>query len=235
MDSNAHSTLWGCTSDNPRGKILEELIIGAGMDVLNSGTAPTFSNHRYSTIIDITLSDPSLSPSLLNWRIHDTPSLSDHVAIRLDLNLTPSPPLPVRVWKNADWFLFQSLLHGLPPLPLLWNEAVIEAECNLLHDSINEALDTACPKQTTKPIHKLPWWDSSMDKSRRNAHRAHIHYRKNPTDFNQTLFKRARRSHQRQCRKARRESWKHFVSGSNSQKMLLFSPRLFNTKSTLIP
>ena len=30
MDTNAHSTLWGCTSDNPRGKILEELIIRAG-------------------------------------------------------------------------------------------------------------------------------------------------------------------------------------------------------------
>ena len=92
MDSNAHSTLWGCISDNPRGKTLEEFIIRAGADILNSGTRPTFSNHRYSTIIDITLSDPSLSPSLSNWRIHDTPSLSDHTAIRVDLNL--SPPLP---------------------------------------------------------------------------------------------------------------------------------------------
>ena len=75
MDSNAHSTLWGCNSDNPRGKALEELIIGVGADVLNSGTKPTFSNHRYSTIIDITFSDLSLSSSLSNWRIHDTPSL----------------------------------------------------------------------------------------------------------------------------------------------------------------
>ena len=117
MDSNAHSSLWGCPSDNPRGKTLEELIIRVGSDILNVGTQPTFSNHRYSTIIDITLSDPSLSPSLSGWRIHDTPSLSDHVAIRVDLNLTPPPPLPIRVWKNADWFLFQSLLLGLPPLP----------------------------------------------------------------------------------------------------------------------
>ena len=218
MDSNAHSTLWGCTSDNPRGKILEELIIGAGMDVLNSGTAPTFSNHRYSSIIDITLSDSSLSSSLSNWRIHDTPSLSDHVAIRADLNFTPPTPLPVRVWKTADWTLFQSLLQDLPPLPSLWNEARIEEECNLLHESINKALDISCPKLTIKPSHKLPWWDFSLDKSRRNAHRAHIHYQKNPTDQNQHFFKRARRSHQRQCRKAKRDCWKQFVSGSNSQK-----------------
>ena len=91
MDSNAHSTLWGCTSDNPRGTILEEFIVRVGADVLNSGTQPTFSNCRYSTIIDITLSASSLSPSLSHWRIHDTPSLSDHVAIRVDLNLSPPP------------------------------------------------------------------------------------------------------------------------------------------------
>ena len=218
MDSNAHSSLWGCHSDNPRGKTLEELIIGSGSDVLNVGAQPTFSNHRYSTIIDITLADPSISPSLSNWRIHDTPSLSDHVSIRVDFNQTLPPPLPTRVWKTADWFLFQSLLKGLPPLPLLWNEATIEAECNLLHDSINVALDSSCPKLILKPSHKLPWWNFSLDKSRRNAHRTHTHYRKNPTEHNQTQFKRARRSHQRQCKKARRESWKQFVSGSNSQK-----------------
>ena len=92
MDSNAHSSLWGCASDNSRGKTLEELIIRTGADILNSGTEPTFSNRRYSTIIDITISDPSISSSLSNWRIHDTPSLSDHVAIRVDLNLLPPFP-----------------------------------------------------------------------------------------------------------------------------------------------
>ena len=218
MDSNAHSTLWGCITDNPRGKILEELIIRVGADILNSGTCPTFSNQRYSTIIDITISDPSLSSSLSNWRVHDTPSLSDHAAIRVDLKLSPPPSLPTRVWKTADWPLFQSLLHTLPPLPSLWNEATVEMECNLLHDSINKALDVSCPKLIIKPVHKLPWWDLSLDKSRRNAHRTYNHYRKNPTEHNRTQFKRARRSHQRQCRKAKRESWKHFVSGSNSQK-----------------
>ena len=105
-----------------------------------------------------------------------------------------------------------------PPLPPLWNEATIEAQCNLLHETINKALDTACPKLIIKPDHKLPWWNSALDKSRRNAHRTHTHYLKNPNERNKTMFNRARRSHQRQCRGARREGWKQFVSGSNSQK-----------------
>ena len=118
MDSNAHSSLWGCPSDNPRGKTLEELIIGMGADILNVGTQPTFSNHRYSTIIDITHSDPSLSPSLSNWRIHDTPSLSDHAAIRVDLNLTPPPPpYPYVSGKMLIGFSSNPSFMAYPPSP----------------------------------------------------------------------------------------------------------------------
>ena len=117
MDSNAHSTLWGCTSDNPRGRTLEEFIIQAGADILNLGTAPTFSNHRYSTIIDITFSDPSLSPSLSNWRIHDTPSLSDHVAIRVDLSFNPPLLLPHECGKLLIGFSSNPLSTTCPLFP----------------------------------------------------------------------------------------------------------------------
>ena len=117
MDSNAHSTLWGCNKDNPRGKTLEEFIIRAGSDLLNRGNKPTFTNHISATIIDITLSDPSLSNALSNWRVHDTPSHSDHAAIRINLHLSTPPPLPTRIWKTADWQLFKSLLENLPPSP----------------------------------------------------------------------------------------------------------------------
>ena len=218
MDSNAHSTLWGCNNDNPRGKTLEEFIIRAGSDLLNRGNIPTFTNHRSATIIDITLSDPSLSNVLSNWRVHNTPSHSDHAAIRANLHLSTPPPLPSRVWKTADWQLFKSLLENLPPLPLTWNEDIIESECTLLNSLINTALNEACPKIILKPTQKLPWWNTSLDNSRRSAHRHHNHYQKRPTELNKKLFNRARRFHQRQCRKARRESWKNFVSGSNTQK-----------------
>ena len=230
MDSNAHSTLWGCNNDNPRGKTLEEFIIRMGADLQNRGNAPTFSNHRSATIIDLTFTDPSLSNALSNWRIHDTPSLSDHVAIRMNLHLSTPPASPIRIWKTADWQLFKSLLQNLPPLPLTWNETNIESECSLLHTLINNALDIACPKTILKPTQKLLWWNSSLDNSRRRAHRYHNHYHKRPTEENKTLFNQARRSHQRQCRKARRESWKTFVSGSNTQKSAALLSKIVQKK-----
>ena len=188
-------------------------------------TSSTLALNLRSLIADIlllltSLFLPPLSPPHSPIGGYMTP-LPSQTMLLSGLTLTclpPPPPIPISVWKTADWLLFQSLLHNLPPLPSLWNEATIETECNLLHESINNALDSSCPKLIIKPVHKLPWWDFSLDKSRRNAHRSHIHYRNNPTELNQTLFKRARRSHQRQCRKAKRESWKQFVSGSNSHK-----------------
>jgi hypothetical protein len=151
MDVNAHSTMWGCEQDNPRGLLMEDFHVGVGADILNRGMQPTFSNRRSATIIDITFVDPTLTERCRNWRLHEAPSQSDHVAIRLDLYMATTPPPKIRIWKTADWTVFQNLLKTMPELPLLWNEEIVEAECNLLHECINNALDTACPKRVVKP------------------------------------------------------------------------------------
>ncbi len=156
MDCNAHSTMWGCARDNPRGVLMEDLLVGVGADILNRGMRLTFSNRRSATIIDITFVDPILMERCRNWRLHEAPSQSDHVAIRLDLYLATTPPPEIRIWKTADWNVLRNLLNNLPELPLLWNESIIEAECNLLHDCINSALDTACPKRWLNPPTKYP-------------------------------------------------------------------------------
>ena len=92
MDSNAHSTMWGCAQDNPRGMLMEDFLVGVGADILNRGMQPTFTNRRSSTIIDITSVDPALLERCKDWRLHGAPSQSDHVAIRLDLYVTAGPP-----------------------------------------------------------------------------------------------------------------------------------------------
>ena len=117
MDSNAPSTLRGCNNDNPRGKTLEEFIIRAGSDLLNRGNIPTFTNHRSATIIDITLSDPSLSNVLSNWRVHNTPSHSDHAAIRANLHLSTPLPSPQESGKQLIGNSSNPSLKTYPPSP----------------------------------------------------------------------------------------------------------------------
>ncbi|WP_233530827.1 hypothetical protein, partial [Gelidibacter salicanalis] len=55
-DTNAHSSLWGSSDTNNRGKALEDLIFLNNLAVHNTGAHPTFHNRRSSTIIDVTLS-----------------------------------------------------------------------------------------------------------------------------------------------------------------------------------
>ena len=42
MDSNAHNTMWGCEQDNPRGIVMEDLLVGVGADILNRGKTNIF-------------------------------------------------------------------------------------------------------------------------------------------------------------------------------------------------
>ena len=125
----------GCVPKiNPRGKTLEEYLLRIGVNLLNKGCQPTFTNKRSATITDITFTDPSILDICFNWILHDTPSLSEHAAIRVDINLkTPTVPT-VRVWKKADWPLFKSLFQDWPELPTLWKENTIETQCNILHN-----------------------------------------------------------------------------------------------------
>ncbi len=59
IDTNAHSTTWGCESSNPRGETLEEWIIQKDLFVHNVGNKPTFAPNRdvRHTIIDITITN----------------------------------------------------------------------------------------------------------------------------------------------------------------------------------
>ncbi len=147
-----------------------------GAVVLNRGNAPTFITCRASSTIDISFVSPSIQHLCMDWRIHNEPSLSDHVAIRFNINHQPLPRVMERNLRKADWIQFASLLMEWPSPPALWNEGTIESHCDILYSQINSALDVVCPKRVIINNIKLPWWRTNLDKTRREASKAyHIH------------------------------------------------------------
>jgi hypothetical protein len=117
IDSNAWSTVWGSREDNTRGETLEEWLLMVGAVVLNRGNAPTFITCRASSTIDISFVSPSIQHLCLDWRIHNEPSLSDHVAIRFNIRHQPLPRVLERNLRKADWTQFASLLMEWPSPP----------------------------------------------------------------------------------------------------------------------
>ena len=77
-DSNSHHALWGSRTTDNRGHDLLEFLVNSGLDVVNRGTEPTFSNSRGETLIDITVCTPNLNDLIQNWRVSYEDSLSDH-------------------------------------------------------------------------------------------------------------------------------------------------------------
>ena len=54
-DANSHHKLWGSTDTNRRGEDLMDYLITTDLDILNTGTIPTFRNSVREEVIDITL------------------------------------------------------------------------------------------------------------------------------------------------------------------------------------
>lgn len=48
------------------------------LEILNSGSRPTFITSRRQEVIDVTLGSHKTAQSVMNWRVSEEDSLSDH-------------------------------------------------------------------------------------------------------------------------------------------------------------
>jgi exonuclease III len=83
LDSNAHSTLWGCPRDDARGTTFEQFLYRYNLNLLNTGTTSTYYSIRNpqttaQSIIDLSLATPALTLHVQSWKVHETWSASDH-------------------------------------------------------------------------------------------------------------------------------------------------------------
>jgi hypothetical protein len=84
-DSNARSKSWHDTTNN-RGKHLEEYIISKQLHITNEPIAnTTFESRTDKIYIDLTLVTSNILRRILDWKISDEESKSDHNIINYDI------------------------------------------------------------------------------------------------------------------------------------------------------
>lgn len=97
-DLNAKSRLWGSTTINEKGKIVEEWIEANDLVVINQGNIPTFKNMNGESMIDITLATASISLKIKNWKVAESEenmSLHRNIYFEITNDTTVDKPKPI--------------------------------------------------------------------------------------------------------------------------------------------
>ena len=142
-DSNAHSQLWMCESDNTRGEIFEDFISQNNLFVSNIGNKNTYDCTTGKSIIDVTIVSILLVDRVKNWVVQDKDYFSDHKMISFNIDFNKPPPGLFRNFKKANWPYFKHLLSNKKwdEPPKFWTKETIELEAKKLQENITQTMD----------------------------------------------------------------------------------------------
>ena len=215
-DFNGHSPLWGSDQYNIRGRIIESVLDELDLCVLNSGT-PTYLHpaSASATCIDLTVCDPSIMLDF-EWHVHDDQCGSDHFPVVVS-PVDNEEDTPVGRWnlKKANWLQFSSLCQSH-----LTEEEVLSADDPTLTFTsiLTEIAEITIPKTTTVPSKpRKPWFTEECKSIRKERKKAQRKAQRCPTIQNILQYKRLRAKARYTFKKAKKESWKHFVSSLSSK------------------
>ena len=164
-DSNAHSTLWGYSRSDNKGKRWEEVLGLTNLEVFTNSYASTFRNSRnFSSCIDIAFGTHNMKHILSDRIMNIFPTASDHLTWGLEISSTREADNEI-FWKlqTADWdrvnHALQSKLSRIDtsrPLTALNMDHVVET----LTECITQSMEESLHKQIRKPKHK--WWNREL-------------------------------------------------------------------------
>ncbi|XP_076301692.1 uncharacterized protein LOC143219705 [Lasioglossum baleicum] len=160
-DFNAHSTLWGSTRTNDRGRTVMEELLSEGLHPVKPGGGPTFLHGNRSSNIDfVAISNPINTK--IRSQVLDIESDSDHryVLTTIDTEIQIPRKCPFRPkWKPSQ----ESMGH----LRAAFGNTIEKEHLN------NKAVfDENLPKNETKYNNDLKvnlWWDKELGTIRDSA------------------------------------------------------------------
>ncbi len=234
-DSNAHSTVWNCSSTDNRGDMVNKFLIDNNLSCCNIGNNPTFINGSGDTsIIDLTIANYRLSQRIRNWQVEKVLHSTDHFRIRYDIsNCFNFRIAPVQTWnyRKGAWSYFKSLLErGLLnwTCPRSWTDASIEVKIKQFNDEVMNALDISCPKKRCKSKYKFPtWWNPSLSKMRAKMR----FLAKKKSSIGKDAYKNLRREYKSAIANAKIDGWNKFTSEIDNPSDVSKLIRTFNNST----
>ena len=208
---NAHSVLWGGSSTDAKGRIIEQLLAETSLCLWNT-KEPTYIHPGTGsqTSIDLTICSPTLFQDF-TWKTAQDTMGSDHLPIFLSLNIPPVVN-SIPKWKlhKADWKYFKYLCENeLPHYNFLSDPDPIET----FQQHILSISYRSIPRSSTKPSKpKKPWFDEECNENIKQRNRAFRLMCHSPTEENIALYRLHRAKVRKIIKFKKKASWQAYVS-----------------------
>lgn len=215
-DLNAHSTDWGSYKTTSCGRAVQEVIDELDLQLLNNGNSTKISHNSIKlSAIDLTIA--SQNTEIQKWETDKDCRSSDHfpIIITEESQTTEYNNKPTWDHRHADWEKFQSILKS----------SVQDDDTNTIEsitEDIHAAARASIPRSMMRKSRKVPWWNKEVEKcvkARRAALRKfkkHKSHDKRKKILHKQL-KIANNKAESTMKKAKQESWEHFLSTINDE------------------
>ena len=215
-DANAHNTVWNSTNNNERGEALWDYLISTNLEICNRGHEPTFVIQNRREVLDLTLVSMNFADEVSNWRVDESPSLSDHRCIRFNLAECNCITKVSRNLKRADWAQYeitcQNKLIECTPVNLSTPEELDSAALSVT-SALVSALDESCPLRPVSFRRKTNfWWTTELAAKRRHIKSAWNRASNMDTHGAWEVYRLLKREYKSLIRRAKRSSWRKFCS-----------------------
>ena len=214
-DFNARSPIWGDCTENPQGRVIENLLSNSNMSILNTGS-PTHHHIQTNTetCIDLALCSPE---SLLNftWTPTDDSFRSDHYPIYIDeVSDSPSNNNIRYNFNRANWTQYKTLTSN----PRYNIEDNIDSLVQDFNNLITNAADISIRKSNSVNCkYPLPFWNSECENIVRERKRARRKYRRTGLIEDKINLNRTTALAKRILKNARNNSFINYLSSINSE------------------
>lgn len=214
-DFNAWAVEWGSKVTKKRGQALLEAFTVLNLTLLNDGKKPTFVRGEKSSVIDLTFVSSGIAKGDNRWRVMDTCTLSDHLAIcwtvqRHQRCETHAPRRRGFAGWRANTFDADALAVCMPEGGAEGKTA--ETKTDYVMKKVASACDAAMLRRRNGNQHKpVYWWNNNIAQLRAKSNRARRlaqRARKKPSFAElEVAFKRARAELTKAIKCSKRQCW----------------------------
>ena len=215
-DFNAHNPLWGGSTLDNRGQIIEEIIDSNDIQLFNEGQMTFHDIHRniYSAI-DLSISSSNIHLDY-KWSVDEFLHGSDHFPLLLKAVVnTPTESTPKWKTNEADWLKFSQGVCIDKDFDSF--DSHIEAYDYFTGEVLSSA-EASIPKTKGKPRRPVvPWWNKTCSIMRKVTRKCYKRFKTSGSMQSKIIYQRSLAKQRKYFRKVKRESWLCYINGINSQ------------------